>query len=146
VLEEPMLLRQQLEGSALPNEFKRAPFISPDWDEILLDVNRTIQVTKGGKVRRNLCGVAHGAGKLMQAAHCMLSGDDMFGELLLLLAHGANSNLNISHWGQPLLLAASSTLQLRKGGKVSEHGTFRCLRVMLSAYCPPLCCPFGDRL
>jgi hypothetical protein len=52
VLEEPMLLRQQLEGSALPNEFKRAHFISPDWDEILLDVNRTVQVTKGGKVGR----------------------------------------------------------------------------------------------
>ncbi|WIA36472.1 hypothetical protein OEZ86_007772 [Tetradesmus obliquus] len=50
VLEEPLLLRQQLEGSALPNEFKRAHFISPHWDEILLDVNRTIQVTKGGKV------------------------------------------------------------------------------------------------
>jgi hypothetical protein len=54
VLEEPMLLRQQLEGSALPNEFKRAHFISPDWDEILLDVNRTVQVTKGGKVSRNV--------------------------------------------------------------------------------------------
>ena len=50
VLEEPMLLRQQLEGSALPNEFKRAHFISPHWDEVLLDVNRTVQVTKGGKV------------------------------------------------------------------------------------------------
>jgi hypothetical protein len=54
VLEEPMLLRQQLEGSALPNEFKRAHFISPYWDEILLDVNRTIQVTKGGKVSSTL--------------------------------------------------------------------------------------------
>lgn len=49
-----MLLRQQLENSALPNEFKRAQLGSPDWDEILLDVNRTIKVTKGGKVRTTL--------------------------------------------------------------------------------------------
>eukprot|EP00879_Flechtneria_rotunda_P001675 GHRR01001835.1.p1 GENE.GHRR01001835.1~~GHRR01001835.1.p1 ORF type:complete len:360 (+),score=95.85 GHRR01001835.1:159-1238(+) len=49
-LEEPLLLRQQLENSALPNQFKRSHFISPIWDEIQLDINRTIKVTKGGKV------------------------------------------------------------------------------------------------
>eukprot|EP00775_Hariotina_reticulata_P013786 gene13786-13907_t len=49
-LEEIMLLRQQLENSALPNVFKRSHLMTPFWEEVLLDVKRTVKVTKGGKV------------------------------------------------------------------------------------------------
>ncbi|KAF8065626.1 mrp5 [Scenedesmus sp. PABB004] len=70
-LEDPLLLRQQLEGSALPNEFKRSHFITPDWDELLVDVNRTVKVTKGGKVEtlHALVVVGNGAGLLGVGTH-----------------------------------------------------------------------------
>ena len=44
-LEESLMLRQQLEGSELPNEFKRAQLgATPFWEEVLLDLNRTQKV------------------------------------------------------------------------------------------------------
>jgi hypothetical protein len=39
-----MLLRQQLENSALPNAFKRSHLISPHWDDVLLEMKRTVKV------------------------------------------------------------------------------------------------------
>lgn len=45
-LEQPLMLRQQLEGSELPNEFKRAQLgATPFWEEVLLDLNRTVKVS-----------------------------------------------------------------------------------------------------
>jgi hypothetical protein len=99
VLEEPMLLRQQLEGSALPNEFKRAPFISPAWDEILLDVNRTIQVTKGGKVSAALhhgrCFTAFSATALQMHVCGGVTND------LQRSKHGVQISLQHSSWCVP---------------------------------------------
>jgi hypothetical protein len=43
-IEDVLLMRQQLENSALPNEFKRSRLISPAWDDVLLQVNRTVKV------------------------------------------------------------------------------------------------------
>lgn len=44
-LEDALMLRQQLEGSDLPNDFKRAQLgASPFWEDVLLDLNRTVKV------------------------------------------------------------------------------------------------------
>jgi hypothetical protein len=44
-LDATLLLRQQIENSNLPSELKRSELITgPAWDELLLNVNRTVKV------------------------------------------------------------------------------------------------------
>jgi hypothetical protein len=44
-LDATLLLRQQIENSNLPSELKRSALITgPAWNEVLLDVNRTVKV------------------------------------------------------------------------------------------------------
>jgi hypothetical protein len=62
MLEDPLMVRQQLEGSALPGPFKRAQLMG-FWNELLLESRRTVKITKGGKVRARRA-----------AEHCALHG------------------------------------------------------------------------
>lgn len=49
-LDATLLLRQQIENSNLPSELKRSALITgPAWDEVLLDVNRTVKVSTAGQ-------------------------------------------------------------------------------------------------
>lgn len=44
-LDALLLMRQQVENSALPSALKRSELITgPGWDELLLDVKRTVKV------------------------------------------------------------------------------------------------------